>query len=104
MHPRNCPKQKRRFRCCASALTESSKPPTCVPDESITLEVGDREAVESALAACCQDDLTGVAPRVAMAIRYSLLGQGQRVRGLLLMASSHAARRRAGGTAAAAAA
>jgi geranylgeranyl pyrophosphate synthase len=70
---------------------EFSKPPTFVPDESVAVEISDREAVESALAACCQDDLTGVAPRVAMAIRYSLLGQGKRFRGLLVLASYRAA-------------
>jgi geranylgeranyl pyrophosphate synthase len=63
-----------------------------VPDEStLALELSDREAVESALAACCDDDLTDVAPRVATAIRYSLLGQGKRFRGLLVLASYRAA-------------
>lgn len=62
-----------------------------MPDESVALAVGDREVVESALAACCNDDLTNVAPRVAMAIRYSLLGQGKRFRGLLVLASYRAA-------------
>jgi geranylgeranyl pyrophosphate synthase len=62
-----------------------------VPDESIALEVSDREAVESSLAGCCSSDLGGVAPRVAMAIRYSLLGQGKRFRGLLVMAAYRAA-------------
>jgi geranylgeranyl pyrophosphate synthase len=63
-----------------------------VPDESaIAVEAGARSAVESALAACCKDDLSGVAARVADAIRYSLLGQGKRFRGLLVLASYHAA-------------
>ena len=63
-----------------------------MPDESpVALAVGDREAVELALAACCNDDLTGVAPGVAAAIRYSLLGQGKRFRGLLVLASYRAA-------------
>ena len=63
-----------------------------MPDESsIALETGDREAVELALAACCDHDLTGVAPRVALAIRYSLLGHGKRFRGLLVLASYRAA-------------
>jgi geranylgeranyl pyrophosphate synthase len=70
----------------------SSKPPTCVPDgKSTALETGDRKAVESALAACCDDDLTEVSPRVRSAIRYSLLGQGKRFRGLLVLASYRAA-------------
>ena len=60
-------------------------------EAAIALETGDREAVESALAACCDDDLTDVAPRVRSAIRYSLLGQGKRFRGLLVLASYRAA-------------
>jgi geranylgeranyl pyrophosphate synthase len=62
-----------------------------VPDESTAIAVSDREIVEAALAASCKDDLTEVAPRVAMAIRYSLLGQGKRFRGLLVLASYRAA-------------
>lgn len=63
-----------------------------MPDESAaTVEVGARDVVEAALAACCDDDLTGVAPRVSEAIRYSLLGQGKRFRGLLVLASYRAA-------------
>ena len=63
-----------------------------MPDESrVALAVNDREAVEAALAACCDEDLTQVAPRVAAAIRYSLTGQGKRFRGLLVMASYRAA-------------
>ena len=63
-----------------------------MPDESaLALEVNARDAVESALAACCNDDLSGVAVRVADAIRYSLLGQGKRFRGLLVLASYRAA-------------
>lgn len=59
--------------------------------ESLVPAVGDREAVESALAICCNDELSDVAPRVAMAIRYSLLGQGKRFRGLLVLSSYRAA-------------
>jgi geranylgeranyl pyrophosphate synthase len=62
-----------------------------VPDESVALAVSDREAVELALATCCDHDLGEVVPRVAMAIRYSLLGQGKRFRGLLVLASYRAA-------------
>lgn len=63
-----------------------------MPDESpVALELGARDAVEAALASCCDDDLTGVSPRVAAAIRYSLLGQGKRFRGLLVLASYRAA-------------
>jgi farnesyl diphosphate synthase/geranylgeranyl diphosphate synthase type II len=62
-----------------------------VPDDAAALTIGDREVVEAALAACCNHDLTGVSPPVAMAIRYSLLGQGKRFRGLLVLASYRAA-------------
>jgi geranylgeranyl pyrophosphate synthase len=67
-----------------------------VPDESAAIAptastVSDREIVEEALAACCKHDLADVAPKVAMAIRYSLLGQGKRFRGLLVLASYRAA-------------
>jgi farnesyl diphosphate synthase/geranylgeranyl diphosphate synthase type II len=51
----------------------------------------DREAVETALAMCCARDLLGLAPRVADAIRYSLLGHGKRFRGLLVLAAYRAA-------------
>lgn len=56
-----------------------------------SVESADRALVEAAIAACCAEDLDGVAPRVAAAIRYSLLGQGKRFRGLLVMASFRAA-------------
>lgn len=52
---------------------------------------GDRERIEAALAACCARHLGGVAPRVAEAMRYSLLGQGKRFRGLLVMESHRSA-------------
>ncbi len=74
-----------------SARTGSWKQPTFVPDESTALAIGDREVVEGALASCCNHDLAGVSSRVAMAIRYSLLGQGKRFRGLLVLASYRAA-------------
>lgn len=62
-----------------------------MPDESTTATVTDRESVEAALAECCAHDLAGVSSRVAMAIRYSLLGLGKRFRGLLVLASYRAA-------------
>jgi geranylgeranyl pyrophosphate synthase len=62
-----------------------------VPDDAAALATSDREVVEAALAACCNHDLTRVSAPVAMAIRYSLLGQGKRFRGLLVLASYRAA-------------
>ena len=91
MPRQSCQKRKQQSRSFVNGPTASSRRPIFVPDESIALEVGDRELVESALAACCQDDLTDVSPRVAMAIRYSLLSQGKRFRGLLVLASYRAA-------------
>lgn len=64
---------------------------TFVPDDAAALATSDREVVEAALAACCNHDLTRVSAPVAMAIRYSLLGQGKRFRGLLVLASYRAA-------------
>ena len=75
-----------------------------MPDDSAAvLEAMDRKVVESALESCCAGDLDGVAPRVADAIRYCLLGHGKRFRGLLVLASYRAAggEGRAGGLAAA---
>jgi geranylgeranyl pyrophosphate synthase len=51
----------------------------------------DRHAIEAALASCCGTLLGGMPHRVAEAIRYSLLGQGKRFRGLLVLASCRAA-------------
>lgn len=66
-----------------------------MPDESTAIApstpISDREIVEAALAACCNHDLAAVDSKVAMAIRYSLLGQGKRFRGLLVLASYRAA-------------
>lgn len=62
-----------------------------MPDEARGASARDRAAIEAALAACCGDSLGGVVPRVADAIRYSLLGQGKRFRGLLVLATYRAA-------------
>ena len=55
----------------------------------------DRHAIDEALAEFCGPELGPIEPRVADAIRYSLLGEGKRLRALLV-ASTYAA---AGGTA-----
>jgi geranylgeranyl pyrophosphate synthase len=52
--------------------------------------VGDRLAVQRSLDAFCARWLTGVAPLTAEAIRYALLGEGKRLRAILLLEASRA--------------
>ncbi len=47
--------------------------------------------MDRALANFCERDLEGLAPTVAAAIRYSLLGEGKRLRAILVMAAHRAA-------------
>ncbi|MDQ2665367.1 MAG: polyprenyl synthetase family protein [Gemmatimonadota bacterium] len=51
----------------------------------------EREAIRHALVALCERSLDGVIARIADAIRYSLLGEGKRMRGTLLMSAFEAA-------------
>lgn len=51
----------------------------------------DRAAVQAALARFCTEYLPGVPPPVAAAIRYSLLGEGKRLRAILLLSAYRAA-------------
>jgi geranylgeranyl pyrophosphate synthase len=50
----------------------------------------DRRAIDDTLAEFCGTELDGIEPRVADAIRYSLLGGGKRLRALLLAATYEA--------------
>ncbi len=50
----------------------------------------DRAAVDAALHVLCERELDGVPNAVAAAIRYSLLGEGKRLRALLLLAAYRA--------------
>jgi geranylgeranyl pyrophosphate synthase len=50
----------------------------------------DRTAIDATLADLCATDLGGIEPRVAEAIRYSLLGGGKRLRGMLVAATYQA--------------
>ena len=50
----------------------------------------DRHAIDETLAGFCGSELGAIEPRVANAIRYSLLGEGKRLRALLV-ASAYAA-------------
>ena len=61
-----------------------------VRDESATL-AAQRAAVGHALAALCDRSLSAVRPVVAEAIRYSLLGEGKRMRGTLFLSAFEAA-------------
>jgi geranylgeranyl pyrophosphate synthase len=61
-----------------------------VPDESPDRALGEllaagRARIDAALARLCDDELTAVASPVAEAIRYSLMGEGKRMRGLLVL-------------------
>jgi geranylgeranyl pyrophosphate synthase len=53
--------------------------------------VGGRRAVDATLAEVCANDLGTIEPRVADAIRYSLLGEGKRLRAVLVLAAYRAA-------------
>ena len=50
----------------------------------------DRRAIDETLAEFCATELEGIEPRVADAIRYSLLGGGKRLRAMLLAATYEA--------------
>ena len=65
-------------------------PEGAVRDESAVLAT-QRAAVGQALAAVCDRSLNTVRPRVAEAIRYSLLGEGKRMRGTLFLSAYEAA-------------
>src|SRR5579872_7520305 len=51
----------------------------------------DRRAVQSALANVCATHLADLAPVAAECIRYSLMGEGKRIRAILLLAAYRAA-------------
>jgi farnesyl diphosphate synthase/geranylgeranyl diphosphate synthase type II len=53
--------------------------------------LSERAAVDGALAECCRASLDGVHPSAAEAIRYALLGEGKRLRAVLLLSAYRAA-------------
>ena len=65
---------------------ESFGSTTCVPDIAELSLAIDRKAIDETLAEFCGRELGGIEPRVAEAIRYSLLGGGKRLRAMLLAA------------------
>lgn len=69
--------------------------PTSAADPVEAALAASRAAVEGALRALCDRYLGAIAPPVAAAIRYSLLGEGKRFRPLLVLATYRAC----GGTA-----
>ncbi len=64
---------------------------TTMPDTLDELFAGDRQAVEQALADCCDSRLTDLTQSVADSVRYSLLGGGKRLRAALVCGAYQAA-------------
>ncbi len=56
-----------------------------MPDDPVTSQGADRDRINASLIALCDDARPFLAPRIADAIRYSLEGEGKRVRGLLVV-------------------
>jgi geranylgeranyl pyrophosphate synthase len=59
--------------------------------ERVTSRAGDRAAVDAALLALCDRALRDLPREVDQAVRYSLLGEGKRLRPLLVLAAYRAA-------------
>jgi geranylgeranyl pyrophosphate synthase len=62
-----------------------------VADVQTESVLADRAAVDAALASICDSELAGIEQSVAEAIRYSLLGEGKRLRAQLVIESYRAA-------------
>jgi geranylgeranyl pyrophosphate synthase len=62
-----------------------------VPDIAALRLAVDRVAIDDALAELCASELERIEPRVADAIRYSLVGGGKRLRAMLVAAAYEAA-------------
>lgn len=62
-----------------------------MPDEIHDWLDGSRDAIDAALTDVCDLDLRAMRPQVRDAIRYALLGEGKRLRGLLVLAAYRAA-------------
>ncbi len=56
-------------------------------DVSAATTLADRDGIERALVRVCEEFADALGPRVAEAVRYSVLGGGKRLRGLLLLAA-----------------
>ena len=61
-----------------------------MPDIAALSLAVDRGAIDARLSELCESELVGIEPRVAAAIRYSLLGGGKRLRALLVVAAYEA--------------
>ncbi|HEX6533196.1 MAG TPA: farnesyl diphosphate synthase [Gemmatimonadaceae bacterium] len=70
--------------------TEALGCPTSTSDPVEAGFAADRAAVDAALAALCDRALGALPPAVADAIRYSILGEGKRLRPLLVLAAYRA--------------
>ena len=62
-----------------------------MPDAAELTAPVDRRTIDETLAGFCGTELAGIEPRVAEAIRYSLLGEGKRLRAMLVAATYQAA-------------
>lgn len=62
-----------------------------MPDEVVDLWPRQRAAIDAALAHLCESALDELDPDARDAIRYGLLGEGKRLRGLLVLAAFRAA-------------
>lgn len=62
-----------------------------MPDELRDRFAAERAAIDAALAAMCDRELAAIDSGVRDAIRYGLLGEGKRLRGLLVLAAYQAA-------------
>lgn len=54
-------------------------------DEALRALATERAAIDAALARLCDESRSAFTPRVAEAVRYSLLGEGKRLRGFLVI-------------------
>ena len=70
---------------------EASISRSFVAEARSTVAPAEREAIDAALQAVCDRYITDIAGPVADAIRYSLMGEGKRLRARLLLEAYHAA-------------
>src|SRR5215216_3820567 len=59
--------------------------PTSVPNDLLQAPESDRDRINTSLTALCEEATPFLAPKVAEAVRYSLVGEGKRVRGFLVL-------------------
>src|SRR5436190_22750200 len=84
---RSCRRPKRAFSDSSSARMVRSTPSMRVNDAPAAEWAVDRAAIDDALATLSERLPSDIEPPVGEAIRYSLLGGGKRLRGLLFLAA-----------------